>query len=203
MGRKASRNGSPRTGPTRPVGINATPGESPMRLTRLQGSSNPVLQSKRQRLNNLTMGITLRAASLVDLPLLVPLVQAHYKSAGFAYEEEPTRQALQQLVTTARLGRVWWIDWEGTPIGYAVLTFSFSVECQGQYAVLDEVYLLPEHQGKGHFKHLIALVEAHCWRWGVRTLRLEVKTKNAWAQRAYHKAGFRADDRTLMTKRLR
>jgi GNAT superfamily N-acetyltransferase len=171
------------------VGINAAPGK-------------PVLPNKGQRSNHLTMGITLRAASLVDLPLLTPLVQAHHEAAGFAYEEEPARQALQQLVTTARLGRVWWVDWEGAPIGYAVLTFSFSVEFQGQYAVLDEVYLLPEHQGKGHFKHLIALVEAHCWRWGVRTLRLEVETKNARAQRAYHKVGFRAHDRPLMTKRL-
>ena len=75
-------------------------------------------------------------------------------------------------------------------------------EFHGPLAVLDEVYLLPEHQGKGHFKHLLALVEAHCWRWGVRTLRLEVKTDNGRAQRAYQKAGFAVDDRTLMTKRL-
>ena len=144
----------------------------------------------------------MRAATLADLPLLAPLVRAHYETAGFIYEEEAARQALQQLVTTARLGRVWWADWEGAPIGYVVLTFSFSVEFHGQCAVLDEVYLLPEHQGKGHFKHLLALVEAHCWRWGVRTLRLEVETNNARAQRAYQKAGFAVDDRTLMTKRL-
>ena len=144
----------------------------------------------------------MRAATLADLPLLASLERANYETAGLPYEEGPARQALQQLVTTARLGRVWWVDWEGTPIGYVVLTFSFSVEFQGQCAVLDEVYLLPEHQGKGHFKHLLALVEAHCWRWGVRTLRLEVKTDNARAQRAYQKAGFAVDDRILMTKRL-
>ena len=104
--------------------------------------------------------------------------------------------------TTARLGQLWWVDWQGAPIGYVVLTFSFSVEFHGPLAVLDEVYLLPEHQGKGHFKHLLALAEAHCWRWGIRTLRLEVETDNARAQRAYQKAGFVAHDRVLMTKRL-
>lgn len=144
----------------------------------------------------------MRAVTLADLPLLAPLVRANYETAGFPYEEGPARQALQQLVTTARLGRVWWVDCEGAPIGYVVLTFSFSVEFHGRFAVLDEVYLVPEHQGKGHFKHLLALVEAHCWRWGVRTLRLEVKTDNARAQRAYQKAGFVVDDRALMTKRL-
>ena len=164
--------------------------------------ANPALQGQRPRLNPLSMGITLRAATLADLPLLASLVQANYQSAGFPYEEGPARQALQQLVTTARLGRVWWVDYEGAPIGYVVLTFSFSVEFHGPLAVLDEVYLVPEHQGKGHFKHLLALVEAHCWRWGVRTLRLEVKTDNARAQRAYQKAGFAVDDRRLMTKRL-
>jgi diamine N-acetyltransferase len=160
------------------------------------------LQGKRRWLNPLRMGITLRAATLEDLPLLALLVRANYESAGFPYEEGPARQALQQLVTTARLGRLWWVDWQGAPIGYVVLTFSFSVEFHGPLAVLDEVYLLPEHQGKGHFKHLLALVEAHCWRWGVRTLRLEVETDNARAQRAYQKAGFAAEDRRLMTKRL-
>lgn len=148
------------------------------------------------------MGISLRAVILADLSLLARLVQANYESAGFPYKEESARQALQQLVTTARLGRVWWVDWEGAPIGYAVLTFGFSVEFHGQYAVPDEVYLVPEHQGKGYFKHLLALVEAHCWRWGVRTLRLEVETKNAPAQRAFQKAGFVAHERRLMTKRL-
>jgi GNAT superfamily N-acetyltransferase len=148
------------------------------------------------------MGITLCAATLADLPLLASLVRANYESAGLPYEEGPARHALQQLVTTARLGRLWWVDWEAAPIGYVVLTFSFSVEFHGHYAVLDEVYLVPEHQGKGHFKHLLALVEAHCWRWGVRTLRLEVETNNARAQRAYQKAGFAVDDRTLMTKHL-
>jgi len=148
------------------------------------------------------MGITLRAATLDDLPLLARLVRANYESAGFPYEEESARQALQRLVTTARLGRVWWVDWEGIPIGYAVLTFGFSVEFHGRFAVLDEVYLVPEHRGKGYFKHLLALIEAHCWRWGIRTLRLEVETKNAQAQRAYQKAGFAAHERRLMTKRL-
>jgi GNAT superfamily N-acetyltransferase len=160
------------------------------------------LQGKRRWLNPLRMGITLRAATLEDLPLLALLVRANYESAGFPYEEGPARHALQQLVTTARLGRVWWVDWEGAPIGYVVLTFSFSVEFHGPFAVLDEVYLVPEHQGKGHFKHLLALVEAHCWRWGIRTLRLEVETKNARAQRAYQKAGFAAHERRLMTKHL-
>jgi GNAT superfamily N-acetyltransferase len=148
------------------------------------------------------MGITLRAATLADLPLLASLERANYESAGLPYKEGPAQQALQRLVTTARLGRVWWVDWEGAPIGYVVLTFSFSVQFHGQYAVLDEVYLVPEHQGKGHFKHLLALVEAHCWRWGVRTLRLEVETRNARAQRAYQKVGFVAHERALMTKRL-
>ncbi|MBV9578239.1 MAG: GNAT family N-acetyltransferase [Chloroflexi bacterium] len=173
-----------------------------VRAASFQDTFNPVLQDKRQRLNLLRMGITLRAATLDDLSLLALLVQAHYESAGFSYEEGPAREALQQLVTTARLGRVWWVDSEGAPIGYVVLTFSFSVEFHGQYAVLDEVYLVPGHQGKGHFKHLLALVEAHCWRWGIRTLRLEVETNNARAQRAYQKAGFAAHGRALMTKRL-
>lgn len=94
------------------------------------------------------------------------------------------------------------IDLDKKLIGYAVLTFGFSVEFHGRHAVLDEIFLLADHRGKGHFKEILTLIEACCRQLGIRGLSLVVETKNAQALRAYQKNGFKPYDRIVMTKRL-
>ena len=148
------------------------------------------------------MGIELRPATDDDLDTLNGLVRAYYLHDGLAYEEMPARRALQEIIRTEHFGHAWLIDLDKELIGYAVLTFGFSVEFHGRHAVLDEIFLLPDHQGKGHFKEILTLVEASCRLLGIRGLSLLVETKNAPAQRAYQKNGFKPYDRIVMTKRL-
>ena len=148
------------------------------------------------------MAIELRLATEGDLDTLNRMVRAYYVHDGLAYEELPARRALQEIIRTKRFGRAWLIDLDKELIGYAVLTFGFSVEFHGRHAVLDEVFLLPDHQGKGHFREILALIEACCREQGIRALSLLVETKNTQAQRAYQKNGFKPYDRIVMTKRL-
>ena len=148
------------------------------------------------------MGIELRPATEDDLDRLSGMVRAYYVQDGLAYEELPARRALQEIIRTDHFGRAWLIDLDKELIGYAVLTFGFSVEFHGRHAVLDEIFLLPDHQGKGHFKEILTLIEACCRQLGIRGLSLVVETKNAPAQRAYQKNGFKPYDRIVMTKRL-
>jgi GNAT superfamily N-acetyltransferase len=148
------------------------------------------------------MGIELRSATEDDLDTLNGMVRAYYVYDGLAYEELPARRALQEIIRTEHFGRAWLIDLDKELIGYAVLTFGFSVEFHGRHAVLDEVFLLPDHQGKGHFKEVLTLIEACCRQLGIRGLSLVVETKNTPAQRAYQKNGFKPYDRIVMTKRL-
>jgi len=148
------------------------------------------------------MGIELRPATDDDLDTLNGLVRAYYLHDGLAYEEMPARRALQEIIRTEHFGHAWLIDLDKELIGYAVLTCGFSVEFHGRHAVLDEIFLLPDHQGQGHFKEILALIEAGCRQLGIRGLSLLVETKNAPAQRAYQKNGFKPYDRIVMTKRL-
>jgi len=148
------------------------------------------------------MGIELRPATEDDLDTLNGMVRAYYVHDGLAYEELPARRALQEIIRTEHFGRAWLIDLDRELIGYAVLTFGFSVEFHGRHAVLDEIFLLPDHQGKGHFKEILTLIEACCRQLGIRGLSLVVETKNAPAQRAYQKNGFKPYERFVMTKRL-
>jgi diamine N-acetyltransferase len=108
------------------------------------------------------MAIELRLATEFDLDTLSRMVRAYYMHDGLAYEELPARRALHEIIRTKRFGRAWLIDLDKELIGYAVLTFGFSVEFYGRHAVLDEVFLLPDHQGKGYFRKILALIEACC-----------------------------------------
>jgi GNAT superfamily N-acetyltransferase len=109
------------------------------------------------------------------------MVRAYYAHDTLVYEELPARRALQEIVRTKPLGRAWLIDLDKALIGYAVLTFGFSVEFHGRLAVFDEVFLLPDHRGKGHFKEILTLIETYCHQQGIRALSLVVETKNAQA----------------------
>jgi GNAT superfamily N-acetyltransferase len=148
------------------------------------------------------MGIELRPATEDDLDTLNGMVRAYYVYDELAYEELPARRALQEIIRSEHFGRAWLVDLDKELIGYAVLTFGFSVEFHGRHAVLDEIFLLPDHRGKGHFKEILALIEACCRQLRIRGLSLLVETKNEPAQRAYQKNGFKPYDRIVMTKRL-
>ena len=73
-------------------------------------------------------------------------------------------------------------------MGYAVTAKGFSQECGGQFVWVDELYVLPEHQGKGVGTEALRLLEEyypHCKRF-----RLEVEPDNEDAARLYRRLGF-------------
>jgi GNAT superfamily N-acetyltransferase len=137
-----------------------------------------------------------------DLDVLANLVSEYYAFDHLNYDDKLARQALLELVSEERFGRVWLLQLEQEPIGYLVLTFGFIVEFRGRIAVIDEVYLRPNFRGRGYFRTALTFVEALCRELGVRCLRLEVETKNDRAQQTYHRAGFHQHQRFLMTKVL-
>ncbi len=86
--------------------------------------------------------------------------------------------------------------------GYFALTFCFSLEFHGRFALFDEVYLReafpPAETGQGRGRVCGRFVQ----KAGIRALRLEVGRENQPAQSLYRTAGFQEDERNLMTKWL-
>jgi len=111
------------------------------------------------------MGIELRPASEDDIDTLNGMVRAYYVHDGVAYEELPARRALQEIIRSEQFGRAWLIDLDKELIGYAVLTFGFSVEFHDRHAVLDENISSADHQGKGHFKEILTRLRHTATSW--------------------------------------
>ena len=148
------------------------------------------------------MGIDFRSCAVSDVNFLNDFVCEYYAFDGLLYDAELVREALSELICEERLGRVWLVELNQLPIGYIVLTFGFILEFHGKHAVIDEVYLRSDYRGRGYFQMALGFVETFCRDSNIRCLRLEVETRNAFAQRAYRKAGFHQHERLLMTKLL-
>ena len=149
------------------------------------------------------VGAPLRLAAIAggDLPLLEQLVRAYYLEDGHAFHEDRQLPALAALVAGDPLGRAWLVRLGERPVGYAVLTWAFSVEAGGREACVDELYLVPEVRDRGLGRRVLALLEAEARAQGVRRVFLEVERHNRVIG-LYRRAGYVDHDRFLMSKHL-
>jgi GNAT superfamily N-acetyltransferase len=138
--------------------------------------------------------IIFKPAQSSDLENLASLRQEAVGQAG-----EVDR--LDRLLSDNSLGQAWLIQIDSQPVGYMVVTFSYSLEFQGRDALLDELYLRdpyrPDFGGPS-----LQFAQAFCRSLGVNALHVEMERDNRPAQALYRAAGFEDDDSYLMTKWL-
>lgn len=161
---------------------------------------------------------TLATARHADTVLA--LMREFYVIEHLALDEPQARAAVEELLGHRTLGAIFLIESDedtiveeagppagsdvtgGSLLGYGVVTFSFSLEFHGRFALLDELYLREAARGRGLGKASLAFVEEFCRHEGIRTLRLEVSHENARARAVYERAGYVTHNRDLLTKLL-
>jgi GNAT superfamily N-acetyltransferase len=144
--------------------------------------------------------VTFTPADASDVETLLPLVREFYEFEHIAFDEADAREALRQILSDARLGRVWLMRAGAEVVGYLVLTFGFSLEFKGRDAFVDELFLRADVRGRGLGTRALRVAEEACRHEGIRALHLEVERANTVAQEVYRRFGFRDHDRYLLTK---
>ncbi|MCK6624392.1 MAG: GNAT family N-acetyltransferase [Anaerolineae bacterium] len=144
---------------------------------------------------NDSFNITFTSAQNSDIEILVRLRQ----ESG-AEGQASSRAALGQVINDDSLGRIWLIETDHQPVGYVVVTFSYSLEFHGRDALLDELYLRPSAQAFS--KPSLKFAQAQCQALGVNALHAEMERANTQAQNLYRAVDFEDDDSYLMTKWL-
>jgi ribosomal protein S18 acetylase RimI-like enzyme len=137
--------------------------------------------------------MTIRPAVEADIPLLRTLADRIWRECypgiitleqiefmlAWMYSEEQIRRELAE-------GTAWDLaEHDRAPIGF----LSYELD-DDRRVKLHKLYLLPEHQGRGHAKSMLDHVFARARALGGHEVWLQVNKRNTRAIAAYRKAGF-------------
>jgi diamine N-acetyltransferase len=142
------------------------------------------------------------ALTAATLDRALHMMGSLYSEAGSAHHRERARRAAEGLMTNPELGGVWLIEMDGETAGYLCVTLCYSLEFDGRFALLDELYLEAAWRGQGIGAQAIAFAAEWSRARGLAAIRLEVARTNSRALELYRREGFKAHDRHLMTKWL-
>jgi GNAT superfamily N-acetyltransferase len=140
------------------------------------------------------MAVVVRRAEPSDLDVLIELAAEYCAADGHAFVESRARNGFEPMLGNDDHGTVWMID---DTDGYAVVTWSWSIEIGGFEVVLDELYVRTSRQGKGGAA--LQVVIDDCRRRGARRILLETERPNESARSLYARHGFTVDDSIWMS----
>ncbi|ABF63666.1 GNAT family N-acetyltransferase [Ruegeria sp. TM1040] len=147
------------------------------------------------------MSASLHLARPEDLEKLLPLVQGFHSEEGIQSDDAQRRGALLPLLEGIPYGAIYLIGPTRAPIGYIIVTFTWSVEFGGLDGMIDEFFIRPAVRGRGIATEVLFALPRTLAEAGVRALHLEVDRDNDAALRLYKRARFTARDRYLLMSR--
>jgi ribosomal protein S18 acetylase RimI-like enzyme len=143
--------------------------------------------------------VELEAAGAAQLATLLPLVRGYHEFESVTMSDAERAAALAPLLEPgSSLGRVWLVRQGGEVVGYAALTFGYSIEFRGRDAFVDELFLVAQARGRGIGSAVLDRVKAHAAALGLVALHLEVARDNLQARRLYERWGFAAREQFHM-----
>jgi ribosomal protein S18 acetylase RimI-like enzyme len=137
-----------------------------------------------------------------EIPALLGLMREFHPQQHMRFDEAAAKRAIQALLSDPSLGQACFVYRGADLAGYFVLTFCFSLEFHGRFALLDELYLREAFRGQALGKAVMKFAENVCRQKGIKALRLEVSRDNLPAQALYRKSGLVEDARYVFTKWL-
>ncbi len=142
----------------------------------------------------------IRRAGQADLEGLLPLIRVFYLVDHHEFDEGTIRAALMPLLADDALGQVWIAEAGGVMIGYAVVTWSYSLESGGRDCILDEIYV--EQRSGGTGSTLLEAAIAAAAQAGARAMFLETEAHNARVRTFYVRHGFQEERSVWMIRSL-
>lgn len=135
-----------------------------------------------------------------DLEALWPLIQAFYEIDHHDFERDRIERAIRPLLVDDTYGQVWVLDRAGEVEGYAVVTWSWSVESGGRDCILDEIYVAFRARGRG--SKLLSAVFDGARAAGASAVFLETEAHNVRGRSFYQRHGFDVEGCVWMSRSL-
>ena len=137
-----------------------------------------------------------------ELPTLLEMMREFYSQQEMRFDETAASQTINKVLKNPELAQIYLIFRGAELAGYFALTFCFSLEFHGRFALFDELYLREPFRRQKLGKAVVAFAADLSKKAGIKAMRLEVGRENAAAQALYRQCGFEEDARKLMTKWL-
>ena len=147
-------------------------------------------------------GIHIRPATPADLDEVTDLLAAQLHEHDIPIARADLEFAADGILRVADRGFILLALRDGTAVGVACVSFSWTVERGGMVAWLDELYIVPALREHGIGNELLARVIARAGAEGCRTVELEVETSHARAEHLYRRHGFHDMPRRRWTRPL-
>ena len=144
--------------------------------------------------------MTTRRANSADLEAMLSLISEFYEIDRHAYDEDRVAAALAPMLADDSLGQVWVLDDGIGPTGYAIITWTWSLESGGRDCILDEIYV--REQGAGAGAELIERAISEAEAYGALALFLETEAHNTRVRGFYSRHGLAVEDSVWMSTRL-
>ena len=131
-----------------------------------------------------------------QLGTLLPLVRGYHEFEAVTMSDAERASAVAPLLQPgSRLGRIWLVLSGGEAVGYAALTFGYSIEFRGRDAFVDELFLVEKARGRGYGSAVLVFLKQEAAALGIVALHLEVARDNQRARRVYQRWGFEPRER--------
>lgn len=144
------------------------------------------------------MSQILHLADAGDFDRLLPMIRAYHDAEGIEVGDDHRRDAVMPLLEGSPHGAVWFIGPKMSPVGYAVVSFGWSIELGGLDGFVDEIWVREKVRGRGMGSDAVSALQSALKSAGIKALHLEMAEGNP-AERIYRRAGFRRRDFALMT----
>ena len=131
---------------------------------------------------------------------MLGLSQRYCAADGHHFDPDHVRSALLGLLDRPDRGLVLVVVDGATPVGYAVVTWGYSIESGGVEALLDEIYL--DIRGRGLGATLLDRVLAAARAQGARRLFCETEAANHRARAFYRRHRFEQESSIWLSREL-
>ena len=135
--------------------------------------------------------IAVRAARRADLPALAALLIAQLRDHDNDVSDADLTAAAAGMLDRPQRGQFLLALDGDAAVGFAALSYLWTLERGGRAAWLDELYVLPGRRGAGIGAALLAAALSTALAAGARALDLEIETGHDRAATLYRRAGFR------------
>jgi len=125
-----------------------------------------------------------------DLERLLPLIAAFHAEDGIDLSDAARRAAVLPLLEGSPHGAIYVIGPARAPIGYACISFGWSLAFGGLDGFVDEIYIRPGVRGRGIGMEVLRGLPKALGAAGIKAIHLEVRRDNAKARALYQKLHF-------------